>query len=112
VDDPSQSDFALIADAASLPAFDRFMPGTGDYPDRSTTIIMQVESLTDGPAVELRGPGIDGLIHLHAPSQPADLVDRLAANTALFPLGIDLVLVAGDSIVALPRTTHVTAKRD
>lgn len=109
-DHPSQCDFALIADAAALPAFDRFMQGTPDYPDRSTTIILQVDSVTDGRIVELHGPGIDGATHLHVPSRPPDLLDRLAVNGALFPLGIDLVLVAGDSIVALPRTARAAAK--
>jgi alpha-D-ribose 1-methylphosphonate 5-triphosphate synthase subunit PhnH len=111
VDDPAQSHFALIADAVALPALDRFALGTSDYPDRSTTIIMQIDSLTDGPAVELRGPGIDGVTSLCAALQPADLLDRLAVNGTLFPRGIDLVLVATDSIVALPRITRVTARR-
>jgi alpha-D-ribose 1-methylphosphonate 5-triphosphate synthase subunit PhnH len=110
VGEPSRCDFALIADAASLPAFDRFMRGTSDYPDRSTTVILQVGSVTEGRMVELRGPGIDGATRLHVPYQPADLLDRLAANAALFPHGIDLVLVAGDSVVALPRTARATAK--
>ena len=110
VNDPSQCDFALIADAASLPAFDRFRQGTSDYPDRSTTIILQVDSVTEGRTIELRGPGIDGTARLHAPAEPVDLLDRLAANATLFPLGIDLVLVAGDAIAALPRTTRAGAK--
>jgi alpha-D-ribose 1-methylphosphonate 5-triphosphate synthase subunit PhnH len=39
-----------------------------------------------------------------------DLLDRLALNASLFPRGIDLVLVSGESIVALPRTTRLVAK--
>ncbi|CEG10561.1 Alpha-D-ribose 1-methylphosphonate 5-triphosphate synthase subunit PhnH [Afipia felis] len=112
VDDPARSHFALIGDPADLPAFDHFALGTSDYPDRSTTLIMQVESLSEGPAVELRGPGINGAAELRMALRPAGLLDRLAANTALFPLGIDLVLVADDAVLALPRSTRVTAKGD
>ena len=35
---------------------------------------------------------------------------RLAINAALFPRGIDVVLVHDDCIVAIPRTTRLAAK--
>ena len=112
VTDSSISSFALIGDAAALPGLDRFSFGSNEYPDRSTTLILQVESLTDGPALELRGPGIDGPAALQARIQPANLFERLAINAALFPRGIDVVLVADDAIVAIPRTTRLAAKGD
>jgi alpha-D-ribose 1-methylphosphonate 5-triphosphate synthase subunit PhnH len=112
VTDPSVSAFALVADAASLPALDRFAFGTPEYPDRSTTLILQVDSLTEGPALELRGPGIDGAATLRAAIEPLDLFERLSINAALFPRGIDLVLVAGDAIAAIPRTTRLAGQGD
>ena len=108
--DPSICSFALIADPRALPALDRFAFGSNEYPDRSTTLILQVESLTRGQSLELRGPGIDGTAALHATIQPADLFERLAINATLFPRGIDVVLVADDAIVAIPRTTRLVAK--
>jgi alpha-D-ribose 1-methylphosphonate 5-triphosphate synthase subunit PhnH len=110
VADASASAFALIADAAALPALDRFAFGTPEYPDRSTTLILQVESLTEGPALELRGPGIDGTTTLRAALRPSNLFNRLSINAALFPRGIDVVLVADDAIVAVPRTTRLASK--
>jgi alpha-D-ribose 1-methylphosphonate 5-triphosphate synthase subunit PhnH len=110
--DSSICGFALIDDANSLPGLDRFAFGSNEYPDRSTTLILQVESLTQGPTFELRGPGIDGTATLQAAIQPADLFERLAINAALFPRGIDIVLVADDAIVAIPRTTRLVAKGD
>ncbi|WP_315837170.1 phosphonate C-P lyase system protein PhnH [Bradyrhizobium prioriisuperbiae] len=110
VEDAGISSFALIGDAAALPALDRFALGSGEYPDRSTTLILQVASLTQGLAVELRGPGIDGVTMLRAALQPSDLVERLAINADLFPRGIDVVLVADDAVVALPRTTRLVVK--
>ena len=108
--DSSICSFALIGDARSLPRLDRFAFGNNEYPDRSTTLILQVESLTQGCSFELRGPGIDGTIVLQATIEPADLFERLAINAALFPRGIDVVLVADDAIVAIPRTTRLVAK--
>ena len=107
VTDPSIASFALVGDPENLPALDRFAFGSNEYPDRSTTLILQVESLTDGPVVELRGPGIDGAAGLRASLQPRDLFERLAINTTLFPRGVDVVLVHDDSIVAIPRTTRL-----
>jgi alpha-D-ribose 1-methylphosphonate 5-triphosphate synthase subunit PhnH len=109
VADPSISAFALIGEASALPDLDRFAIGSNEYPDRSTTLILQVASLREGPAYELRGPGIDGSAVLNATFEPKDLFDRLAVNATLFPRGIDVVLVADDAIVAIPRTTRLLA---
>jgi alpha-D-ribose 1-methylphosphonate 5-triphosphate synthase subunit PhnH len=108
--DSSISSFALIGEARALPALDRFAFGTNEYPDRSTTLILEVASLTHGPAFELSGPGIDGMTVLQAAIQPPNLFERLAINATLFPRGIDVVLVADDAIVAIPRTTRLVAK--
>jgi alpha-D-ribose 1-methylphosphonate 5-triphosphate synthase subunit PhnH len=110
--DSSICSFALIGDARALPGLDRFSFGSNEYPDRSTTLILQVESLTQGMSLELRGPGIDGTAVLQAAIQPADLFERLALNAKLFPRGIDVVLVADDAIVAIPRTTRLAANGD
>jgi alpha-D-ribose 1-methylphosphonate 5-triphosphate synthase subunit PhnH len=105
--DSSICSFALIGDPRNLASLDRFAFGSNEYPDRSTTLILQVESLTQGPAFELRGPGIDGVAVLRVAIQPPDLFERLTINATLFPRGIDVVLVHDDAIVALPRTTRL-----
>jgi alpha-D-ribose 1-methylphosphonate 5-triphosphate synthase subunit PhnH len=110
ISDPSICSFALIGDAKALPALSRFSFGSSEYPDRSTTLILQVESLSEGPAFELQGPGIDGIARLQAKIQPQDLFERLAVNATLFPRGIDVVLVHNDSIVAISRTTRLVAQ--
>ena len=107
VADSSIASFALVGSPQNLPSLDRFAFGSNEYPDRSTTLILQVESLTSGPTLELRGPGIDGTATLQASTKPQDLFERLAVNATLFPRGIDVVLVHGDTIVALPRTTRL-----
>ncbi|KIZ44646.1 MULTISPECIES: phosphonate C-P lyase system protein PhnH [Rhodopseudomonas] len=108
VADPSIASFALIADPAAMPSLDGFALGSAEYPDRSTTLIVQIHSLRDGPAIELSGPGIRGCTSLKATIAP-ELLAQLAGNRALFPRGVDLVLVAGDCVLALPRTTRLAA---
>ena len=104
--------FALIANAEDLPVLERFSFGSNEYPDRSTTLVVQVESLARGQGYELRGPGIDGRTLLRAMIKPTDLFERLAVNAALFPREIDVVMVHDDAIVAIPRTTRLVAKED
>jgi alpha-D-ribose 1-methylphosphonate 5-triphosphate synthase subunit PhnH len=109
IEDSSICSFALIGDARALPALDRFAFGSNEYPDRSTTLILQVESLTQGPTIELRGPGIDDTAVLQVATVSQDLFERLEINQTLFPRGIDLVMVADDAIVAIPRTARLAA---
>jgi alpha-D-ribose 1-methylphosphonate 5-triphosphate synthase subunit PhnH len=103
----AEASFALVSNGASLPALGQLALGSSEYPDRSTTVIVQVESLSEGRAYELHGPGIDGVTTLNATVTPDDLFERLAVNARLFPRGIDVVLVHDDAIVAIPRTTRL-----
>jgi alpha-D-ribose 1-methylphosphonate 5-triphosphate synthase subunit PhnH len=107
VADQGQSAFALVGDLAALLPLKTFALGTPDYPDRSTTLILQVASLSDGDALSLSGPGIRGTTTLRVAGLPQDLVAQLSDNRALFPRGVDLLLVAGNDVAALPRTTIV-----
>jgi len=108
--DSSICSFALIGDAGALPDLSHFALGTNEYPDRSTTLVLQVKDLTRGEVYEMRGPGIDGSAALQAIIEPKNLFERLAVNGSLFPRGIDVVLVADDAIVAIPRTTRLVGR--
>ncbi|CAN5292637.1 phosphonate C-P lyase system protein PhnH [soil metagenome] len=108
--DPVRAAFALIHSGVMLPDFENFALGMPEYPDRSTTLVVQVETLTGGQALILEGPGIRDTSVLRAGTLPSDFVERMLANRALFPRGVDLLLVCGTELVALPRSIHVTAK--
>jgi alpha-D-ribose 1-methylphosphonate 5-triphosphate synthase subunit PhnH len=110
LEDTSVCSFALIGNGSALSDLSRFSFGTNEYPDRSTTLIIQVDSLKHGSAFELRGPGIGGTATLRAMIEPVNLFERLAVNETLFPRGIDVVLVSEEAIVAIPRTTRLVAK--
>jgi len=106
----SQSAFALVAAPEALPDLTGFALGTDVYPDRSTTLVLQVTSLTEGPRFRLAGPGIKGETFLAVAGLPTDIIARLAANHALFPRGVDLILAGPQGVAALPRTTRVTSE--
>ncbi|HQS08001.1 MAG: phosphonate C-P lyase system protein PhnH [Rhizobiales bacterium 24-66-13] len=106
VEAPAAGRFALIADGSALPDFARFALGEPDYPDRSTTLVVQVTTLGEGP-IQLEGPGIETRVGFAAAPLPADFSARLAANRQLFPLGVDLILVAPGAVLGLPRSARV-----
>lgn len=105
--DPAMAAFAFASSADTLPAFARFALGTDEYPDRSTTIVLAIPALTGGPALTLRGPGIQGEDSLSPAGLPDDFVAQWAENRERFPRGIDLLLVGSDGLVGLPRTTRI-----
>lgn len=103
VADPAAARFVLVADAAAMPDFASLAQGEPDYPDRSATLIVQVEALGPGP-LRLEGPGINGRRDFGATPLPADFAARLAANRAAYPLGVDLFLTAPGVVAGLPRS--------
>jgi alpha-D-ribose 1-methylphosphonate 5-triphosphate synthase subunit PhnH len=95
-----EADFALGTWEALHPV-SRFRIGEPDYPDRSATLIVEMDRLVNhGPA--LAGPGIELVTWLNLPETAA-----FRANRALFPLGFDTILTSGDRIAGLPRSTRV-----
>ncbi len=106
--DPRSASFAVVG-AAECPALDGFSLGTADYPDRSTTVVMQVAGFEGNEPMTLAGPGIAGTADIAPSPLPEGFVASLAANRGLFPRGVDLVLAAPAAIAALPRSVRVTA---
>ncbi len=106
VAEPRRAAFALIGEPSAMPPLAAFAQGSADYPDRSTTLVVQVEAFADAPW-RLTGPGIRDEVGFGAAGLPADFVDQWRANGAGFPCGVDLVLVAGDLVAGLPRTTVI-----
>jgi alpha-D-ribose 1-methylphosphonate 5-triphosphate synthase subunit PhnH len=107
VAEPERSAFAFIADPARVPDFANFALGSADYPDRSTTLVLQVERFGAGEPFSLAGPGIAGTRSFAAEPLPGDFFARLRANRGLFPRGVDLLLVSADAIAALPRSVRL-----
>lgn len=107
VEDPGRARFAVIVDAGRMPALSVFDAGSDEYPDRSATVLVQVRALADGAGRRLSGPGIAGEARLAVEGAPECLWDALRDNHARFPRGVDVILVAGGAIAALPRTTRV-----
>jgi alpha-D-ribose 1-methylphosphonate 5-triphosphate synthase subunit PhnH len=108
VDTPSDAAFAYATGAEKLPALDRFAAGSISAPERSTTVIVEVGSLTTGTMRILDGPGFDRARTLAPTGVDTARWREVEENSARFPLGIDLLFVCGTDVVGLPRSTRVT----
>jgi alpha-D-ribose 1-methylphosphonate 5-triphosphate synthase subunit PhnH len=98
--DRAAARFAVL----EAPETNGFAVGTDAYPDRSATLIVPVGLA--GTLFQLSGPGIPGNRDV-ALSLPPAFAGVWASNRALYPRGLDLLLVDGDHVVGLPRTTEV-----
>jgi alpha-D-ribose 1-methylphosphonate 5-triphosphate synthase subunit PhnH len=104
---PADAHFALIASPAEMMALDGFSQGTQDYPDRSTTLILQVSDLTSGAPLLLAGPGIEASATIAPAQTPRHFVEQWKQNNQRFPRGIDIILAAPNGLACLPRTTRI-----
>ena len=87
----------------ALQPLSAYSHGRPDYPDRSATLIVEMDRLASEGAT-LRGPGIKDSARLSLPDIPA-----LQANARGFPLGLDFFFTCGDRVAGLPRSTQVEA---
>lgn len=99
---PSHCQFAVGTWSAIAP-LSAYPIGTSEYPDRSTTLIVECPVLADTSEI-LTGPGIRDKAALSLPE-----VAAFQSNHALFPMGLDFIFTCGDRLAALPRSTEVTS---
>ena len=98
----------LFLSLDSAPALDRLARvATGDalYPDEGATVVVPVR-FGEGPALRLTGPGIETDARLRPGGLHPGLWP-LRAGLCRYPFGIEIILLDGDRIAALPRSTTV-----
>ena len=107
VEAPAEAAFALITEPLTMPPLQAFGQGSAEYPDRSTTLIIQVRALHPEGETILRGPGIEESRRFDASPLPLDFWEQAKANHERFPLGLDLIFAAPERLAALPRSTRL-----
>jgi alpha-D-ribose 1-methylphosphonate 5-triphosphate synthase subunit PhnH len=110
VADPGDSDFAVVSGFATMPAFELFAQGTQEFPDRSTTVILQCDTLGGGETRTFAGPGIPETAPLAVPGLPPRFDLQCNANHGRFPRGIDVIFAGDGEIVCLPRSARLAAR--
>lgn len=97
----------VMLKARNFGVLDDYCQGQPNYPDLSTTVIMNDVRLGQGVRYSASGPGIDSQIEIAMAGLPSDFMELWTDNHARYPLGIDLILTDKAKIVALPRTTRL-----
>lgn len=106
-DAPGEAAFAFVSDPRHLDNLATFAPGSDEYPDESTTLVIDVEALTSATGVTLAGPGIETTRIFSAAPLPASFWSMAKANRALYPRGVDMIFVTRTSLACLPRSTRI-----
>ncbi len=99
--------FAVLQSAPAKRDLSDFAAGDPDYPDRSATLVLQVNDIIPGDGPLLTGPGIKDQARLSPAPLPVNFWDAARANHARYPLGVDFIVAAADRIAALPRSTTI-----
>jgi alpha-D-ribose 1-methylphosphonate 5-triphosphate synthase subunit PhnH len=101
--------FAVLSARDGIPALHTFAQGTHEYPDRSTTLIIQVDGFS-GDMVRLSGPGLKQPGNFGADHLTRAFWDEMIENNRSFPLGIDVIFSSPNSIACCPRSTRIAVK--
>jgi alpha-D-ribose 1-methylphosphonate 5-triphosphate synthase subunit PhnH len=107
VPSPALARFAAVPAGCEAPALSACHPGDPAYPDLSTTLLIDVTSLSAGDAVSLTGPGIQTRQTLSVAGLPDGFWREWRLNHQRFPLGVDVFLTQDRRMCGLPRTTRV-----
>ncbi|MGI4813471.1 MAG: phosphonate C-P lyase system protein PhnH [Janthinobacterium lividum] len=103
--DPAAALFLAVPAGFAAPSLADCNAGDPAYPDRSATLLLEVERFESTAPLVLRGPGIEHTQPLAVSGLPPDFPRQWQANQSRWPLGVDVLLICGTAISGLPRTT-------
>ena len=108
MEEPRLASFVALPAGHDMPALVDCSQGDPAYPDRSATLIIEVQSLESGAPLRLSGPGIKDTQRLRVQGLPGDFIGQWKANNQRFPLGVDVILTHGRLVCGLPRTCRMS----
>ncbi|MCB9992073.1 MAG: phosphonate C-P lyase system protein PhnH [Hyphomicrobiaceae bacterium] len=109
VESPSRAQFAFVSSSRRVPDLKNFAQGSDSYPDRSTTLIVQTEALTNDAGTLLQGPGIETSIRLGIAPLSDTFWDCVRSNHRQFPRGVDVIFCTNTHLAGLPRSTRLAS---
>lgn len=96
----------FVAVRAAEASLEGLCLGTDEAPQHGATLIVETPTLA-GQSLVLRGPGIEHTQRIGPCGLSAEFWQQRIAQETLFPRGVDLLIVCGSQLIALPRSTHI-----
>jgi alpha-D-ribose 1-methylphosphonate 5-triphosphate synthase subunit PhnH len=105
----AREDADFVALRADDAGWDGLRLGSDEAPQDGATLIVETSTLSGpGPSLLLRGPGVAGTQRMGSCGLPPAFWQQRMAMARHFPCGVDLLVVCGSQIVAVPRSSHVS----
>ncbi len=82
--------------------------GTLASPEQGATLVLMLGNLSGGDSTyQLTGPGIESTVQIAPQGLDISWFKQRASWNGAFPLGVDMLLVTEEGVLALPRTTQI-----
>ncbi|ALM87079.1 phosphonate C-P lyase system protein PhnH [Bordetella sp. N] len=104
---PAEATFVVVPAGYVAPDLADCNGGDPAYPDRSTTLLIEVAGWQGGAPLQLSGPGIATTRALAPAGLPETFWRQWAVNHRRFPQGVDVLLTHDREVCGLARTTRV-----
>lgn len=104
-DKPKKASFCILG--TSIPSLDEFCSGTADYPENSSTLIIQTDEISTRAQLQFEGPGIKTNRYVSVGSINKGFWSDREGLQSLFPRGLDLVFTQNNKMISVPRTTKI-----
>lgn len=91
--------------AADIDSLRGLRLGSDLHPEDGATVILPAQ-IGMGPRLRLSGPGVDGTIEISLDGLPDALWTR-RAEMMRYPMGFDLLILDGQRVLGIPRSTRV-----
>lgn len=99
----------VVMPGNQLPDFELAL-GTLESPEQGATVLLLADALASPGGLRLAGPGIKDSASLHVAGVNRRWWQLRALANGSFPLGLDVVLLCGRRLAALPRTIRVSTE--
>ncbi|RED44875.1 phosphonate C-P lyase system protein PhnH [Aestuariispira insulae] len=107
VERPEEATFVLATPETALKQLEKLSTGSPEYPDRGATVILVSKMIKADSGPVCSGPGFKEPRRIDFDGASPALWSLIGESRMDYPAGLDWLLVSGQSVAALPRSTKL-----